>query len=941
MDLLPFQRDIVQQIRTGGAEAAAAAESGGGGLWIVAAGLGLQDIIQAALIAEEHEAKAQAGTKPIILVLNCAPEELWRFPAHRYTFVNTELPSSQRSLLYQQGGLVFGSSRILVVDLLKRKLTPQLVSTIVVMNAHSVSDSSTEAFILRLCAGTSRVWAFSDRVHNFVGGFSRIGKSMSALGVTKLFLWPRFRQSVKSSLQQHAPDVVQLYPKMTHLQTQIHAALLSILGTVIAEINKPLNNAEGIGEMMAKALSVENSLFRSFHDMLRAELEPQSNRLSYKTRQLIRDLDALRKLLIALQRYDAVTFYALLQKAKRRDFDNNNNNNSSTSQANMAGWLLLDEAEVLFKAARARLWTVNPPAPNSTTPTISFECEDNPKWSALREVVQEAVEQNGRAGSVLIVVKEPLEADLLTDYLQSSSPRLHILKRLGSTLQRNMATMNADPTLLQSAQAEIDAQQRQQNEMGAQTSVDNTEGYHEYEHNFGIIGSIIPDHSESEALSAIVIVAVREGGTERSGLLLRELRHPSVSCVVLFDPEQSMVREVECFQSRHPNRKLRVYFMITQDSIEEQKYLASVKKEQSAFEQLVREKAQMAFHDPKDMDRTAAAVVSESVKAAQYTQQSTRKGGFRRQSSDGDVNVVGGSVVVDVREFRSKLPGLLYAAGLEVIPKTLLVSDYILTPDIAAERKSVSDLFQSFSSGRLVHQIEQMCRNFSTPILLIEFDHSEVFMLQDRAILQGMKLNPKKKTNSTASSSSSVDSDDSVSILQISGKLALLTLHFPQLRILWSRSPYETAQLFQDLKQGQPQPNLIQAAKFEASDEAAETNRDFVDDAAIESADRFAPADMVKQMPGVSQKNASRLLGAVAVATASSSHLAPLSFRKTNNEVDPPLSLVHLIQYSQQQLTDLLGSVADAKKLWTFLHSQAAASAPTKDNPKAKSFKKS
>jgi hypothetical protein len=225
--------------------------------------------------------------------------------------------------------------------------------------------------------------------------------------------------------------------------------------------------------------------------------------------------------------------------------------------------------------------------------------------------------------------------------------------------------------------------------------------------------------------------------------------------------------------------------------------------------------------------------------------------------------------------------------------------------------------------------------------LLIEFDHSEVFMLQDRAILQGMKLNPKKKTNSTASSSSSVDSDDSVSILQISGKLALLTLHFPQLRILWSRSPYETAQLFQDLKQGQPQPNLIQAAKFEASDEAAETNRDFVDDAAIESADRFAPADMVKQMPGVSQKNASRLLGAVAVATASSSHLAPLSFRKTNNEVDPPLSLVHLIQYSQQQLTDLLGSVADAKKLWTFLHSQAAASAPTKDNPKAKSFKKS
>jgi DNA excision repair protein ERCC-4 len=58
-------------------------------------------------------------------------------------------------------------------------------------------------------------------------------------------------------------------------------------------------------------------------------------------------------------------------------------------------------------------------------------------------------------------------------------------------------------------------------------------------------------------------------------------------------------------------------------------------------------------------------------------------------------------VVVDVREFRSTLPSLLHAAKLLVIPATLTVGDYILSPDICVERKSIPDLVSSFNSGRL------------------------------------------------------------------------------------------------------------------------------------------------------------------------------------------------------------------------------------------------
>jgi len=46
-------------------------------------------------------------------------------------------------------------------------------------------------------------------------------------------------------------------------------------------------------------------------------------------------------------------------------------------------------------------------------------------------------------------------------------------------------------------------------------------------------------------------------------------------------------------------------------------------------------------------------------------------------------------IVVDVREFRSPLPSMLYSSGFRILPRTLTVGDYILGIDIS---------YQSFSS---------------------------------------------------------------------------------------------------------------------------------------------------------------------------------------------------------------------------------------------------
>lgn len=78
----------------------------------------------------------------------------------------------------------------------------------------------------------------------------------------------------------------------------------------------------------------------------------------------------------------------------------------------------------------------------------------------------------------------------------------------------------------------------------------------------------------------------------------------------------------------------------------------------------------------------------------------------------------------------SSLPNVLHQKGMCIIPVTLEVGDYILSPLICVERKSIQDLFMSFSSGRLYHQVEMMSRYYRIPVLLIEFSQDKSFSFQ-------------------------------------------------------------------------------------------------------------------------------------------------------------------------------------------------------------------
>lgn len=191
-------------------------------------------------------------------------------------------------------------------------------------------------------------------------------------------------------------------------------------------------------------------------------------------------------------------------------------------------------------------------------------------------------------------------------------------------------------------------------------------------------------------------------------------------------------------------------------------------------------------------------------------------------------------VVVDVREFRSSLPSLLHGRSMIIVPCMLTVGDYILSPNICVERKSISDLISSFKDGRLYSQAETMFQYYKSVMLLIEFDQNKSFTLEPFADLSG-------SLNSVAPTNMSSD---------LQSKLVLLTLAFPKLRIIWSSSPYQTAEIFESLKTQEEEPDPIAAVRAGLDK----------DTRAEEQAFNQEPQDMLAIVPGVTPQNIKNLV---------------------------------------------------------------------------------
>jgi DNA excision repair protein ERCC-4 len=323
--------------------------------------------------------------------------------------------------------------------------------------------------------------------------------------------------------------------------------------------------------------------------------------------------------------------------------------------------------------------------------------------------------------------------------------------------------------------------------------------------------------------------------------------------IIMYEPDTSFVRRIEVYRSSHNDRNVRVYFLYYGGSVEEQRYLSSVRREKDAFTKLIKEKSSMSVIMTLD-----AHGIEDPQEAFLRTINTRIAGGGRLAATAQPPRVV-----VDVREFRSSLPSLLHGRSMVIVPCMLTVGDYILSPNICVERKSIKDLISSFKDGRLYNQAETMQLHYKSPMLLIEFDQNKSFTLEPFADLSG--------------SLSSMSSSNASSDLQ--SKLVLLTLAFPKLRIIWSSSPYQTAEIFESLKTQEPEPDPIAAVRIGLEGGQKVEDQSF----------NREPQDMLRLVPGVTGKNIKSLvveMGSLReVANASVEELEPAVGKEAGRQI--------------------------------------------------------
>jgi DNA excision repair protein ERCC-4 len=210
------------------------------GLLILAKGLGIDRLFLKLLklYSDPHNLVLAIGTSPnhekyfnnelIKQGVNFIPKS-----------ISNQIAAKERQSIYLEGGVLYVTSRILVVDMLKMVCPLDKVSGILVYNAHRVNDVSNEAFILRLYKDHNKdgfVKGLSDSPELFTSGFCQLERIMKNLFVRQVYIWPRFHAVVGATLDKHQPDVIELRQQMSHNMILIQQAILDIMKTCIKEL---------------------------------------------------------------------------------------------------------------------------------------------------------------------------------------------------------------------------------------------------------------------------------------------------------------------------------------------------------------------------------------------------------------------------------------------------------------------------------------------------------------------------------------------------------------------------------------------------------------------------------------------------------------------------------------------------------------------------------
>ncbi|KAF8754590.1 ERCC4 domain [Rhizoctonia solani] len=777
LDLLPYQNTIL-------AECLNPTNSD---LIIIARGLGLRRLVCSLLRIYDNSGS-------LVLLINCDPDEDTaigeqlgvmgaRHPGLR--IVDYEMGSKARTELYNRGGLVCVTSRILVVDMLKKDIPTEKVTGIVVMHAEKYG---TEGFIK----------AFSDQPEQFTYGMSPLKTIMKELHLRKVHIYPRFHEEVNKSLERRRADVVEIFPSMTPAMEEIHISLVQCMTATLQEIKRTNSTLD------LEDINVESAYFRHFDAIVRRALAPVWHRVRPATKQLVNDLGTLRSLLVSLLSYDCVALHAYLETIVASNSEANTGGKGQ-KRANQSPWLYTDAANVLLTSARRRCYVniasehqqrlrdeaamdeefalldelegrgtgsrkkVDDKRPAWLPHTMEPVLEELPKWKLLADVLKEidesiianSMNHSPGTNTTLVMLSDNRSATLVREYLAYAR---------AST---NTSVSSSEPNPISEAMrkkdtARAEAASRRRRVRGAGTTgaaagrsgvkkeedsaiagqgiiaaeADEVAEFLATQQGLGATGSMLSNAQALETLLAAERSQLREGEEDEYGLL--EDEHTVLVRTYGDDGDDQLLSEIRprYIVMMEPNLDfirrrgdtIELYLegpilTLISKTVEEHKFLAGQRREKDAFEALIKEKGSMVLtiEDPRQgYDPNDSVIRTISSRIAGGAEECTRPG----------QQLYIWSSIYAMRD-----------------------DDGILQATSTADR----------------------------------FEENKSFTLQ---AFQDTRVSARKKDRAGPNTPEIDDWD-------IQSKLVLLTLAFPKLRIIWSSSPYATGHIYRVQKEQQ------------------------------------------------------------------------------------------------------------------------------------------
>ncbi|VBB27037.1 unnamed protein product [Acanthocheilonema viteae] len=776
-------------------------------LFILASGLGLERLIL-------HHLHLYCDPQLLVFVINTTSQDdayfLSRLRDSKVKcppkIITADCSIKDRESLYMEGGVHFVTSRILMVDLLQERVPVKNVAGIIVHRAHQLLSGFQESFILRLYREKKTdgfVKAFSDNP-GALSGMGVLQRLLNRLYIRRVRLLPRFDVDVKNSLDQCSPHMIEITPDLPHAMRRVQSLLVDIIRTCVRELKQTSLSTDNTSE--EESIQPGAGLLPS---SLEIQLKGRQFSITEKQQRLLADLKQLRNLLYKAEELDPITLYCCLNELR-------NNKDLITTNS---GWLFTQTSSKLFtevdRLCKIKPGTVLEPPKwkallkvleeikinykldkmsSEKEPTVLLIGSRSEVCLQLRDIISWGVTkflwvQNKQLGQKFISGKDDTEPESQPSWDPSKIILFanNVEGETGSEIVNNMKVLQKEFTRRCRKRRRLFEEMKKKHDSGKQARlmrfgiIQIKKKIKEEENACTASPSVEDVQSEnSNDLESVesqnqdpLLVIVPSG--ERYNLI-RQLETFEPRFVILYHSDMVSLRLLEMYKACNSDEPLTIYIVMYANSNEEERYLCSLRKEQIAFEEMVREQGTLMFAREYEIDR------EEPHKL--MLMRSTRNAGGRADQNEGNPKVI-----VDMREFQSELPTVLYKRGIDLTPATIEVGDYILSPNIAVERKALDDLTQSLHSGRIFKQIEQMLRHYKNVILLIEANVKDDYKKVNGGPFQGELSRRCRETRSL---------------------FTILVRTYPDMNVIWTLDPAHSSEMFEELKLNEEEPDLIQ-----------------------------------------------------------------------------------------------------------------------------------